>query len=228
MTRTDVRAKFLSSNYPENLRVSEELHPTETITTIYIIRHGHTEPTENGKLYNDPDVELTERGKEQAKALGEWLAKEKPDILLSSTARRVVSTASLIAEKLRIKNIPQKGLDEWSVGEWEGRTYLEVKKEDPEDYKSWASDPIKNAPPGGESIEDLHHRVRGRIKELVAEHKGKTIALVTHAGVTRSILVESLEMPVRNFWRLNISTGSVSKIDVSDSFTTVQYTNFKP
>ncbi|HMO20904.1 MAG TPA: histidine phosphatase family protein, partial [Candidatus Melainabacteria bacterium] len=59
--------------------MSEELHPPETITTIYLIRHGHTEPTENGKLYNDPDVELTEGGREQARALGEWLADHKPD-----------------------------------------------------------------------------------------------------------------------------------------------------
>lgn len=208
--------------------MSEELHPTETITTVYVIRHGHTEPTENGKLYNDPDVELTEKGREQAIALGNWLSQIRPDLLLSSTARRVVSTAGLIAEKLEMENSPQEGLDEWSVGEWEGRTYLEVKKEDPEDYKAWASDPIKNAPPGGESIEDLHARVSGRMKELLKEHRGKTIALVTHAGVTRSILVDALEMPVRNFWRLNISTGSVSKLDISDSFTTVHFTNFKP
>jgi len=208
--------------------VSEELHPPETITTIYLIRHGHTEPTENGKLYNDPDVELTEGGREQARALGEWLANHKPDLLLSSTARRVRSTADLIAERLGLENHPQEGLDEWSVGEWEGRTYLEVKKEDPEDYKKWSSDPIKNAPPGGESIEDLYERVKSRIDSLIEEHKGKTIALVTHAGVTRAVLVKELEMPVRNFWRLNVSTGSVTKLDVSDNFTTVHFTNFKP
>lgn len=208
--------------------MSEELHPTETITTIYLIRHGHTEPTENGKLYNDPAVELTDRGIAQAKALGDWLADKNPDLLLSSTAKRVVSTSELIANRIGMKSCPKSDLDEWSVGDWEGRTYLEVKKEDPEDYKHWSKDPIKNAPPGGESIEDLYKRVQARMVDLIEENKGKSIALITHAGVIRAILVNALEMPVRNFWRLNISVGSVSKIDVSDNFTTVHYTNLMP
>ena len=208
--------------------MSEELHPTETITTVYLIRHGHTEPTENGKLYNDPDVELTENGRSQAKALGEWLQNESPELLVSSTAKRVLSTAELISERIKLPNTPTDNLNEWSVGEWEGRTYLEVKKEDPADYKNWSKDPIKNAPPGGESIEDLYERVKTRIKEIIEEHKGKKIALVTHAGVARAILVDALEMPIRNFWRLNISTGSVTKIDFSDNFSTVHFTNLKP
>lgn len=208
--------------------MSEELHPTETITTIYLIRHGHTEPTENGKLYNDPAVELTDRGIAQANALGDWLADKNPDLLLSSTAKRVVSTSELIANRIGMKSCPKSGLDEWSVGDWEGRTYLEVKKEDPEDYKHWSNDPIQNAPPGGESIEDLYKRVQARMVDLIEENQGKSIALITHAGVIRAILVNALEMPVRNFWRLNISVGSVSKIDVSDNFTTVHYTNLIP
>ena len=76
--------------------MSEELHPTETITTLYLIRHGHTEPVEAGKLYNDPNVELTEKGLKQAEKLGDFVKEVTPDMLMSSSAIRVVSTAKLI------------------------------------------------------------------------------------------------------------------------------------
>ena len=203
--------------------MSEELHPSETVTTIYLIRHGHTEPVEDGKLYNDPAVELTEKGVEQAQALGKFLKTLEPDLLISSSAKRVVSTAALIEKETSLKNILQEDLNEWSVGDWEGRTYLQIKKEDPEDYKNWTTDPIKNAPPNGESIEDLCSRVSNKLQELIHTYEGKSIALVTHAGVARAILIEALEMPVRNFWRLNIPVGSISRIDFSKNFATVHY-----
>jgi len=208
--------------------LSEELHPPETITSIYLIRHGHTEPTEQGKLYNDPEVELTEKGMAQSQNIGTWLKSESPDILLSSSAFRVRSTASLIEKATGMQNTPLHELDEWSVGEWEGRTYLDIKKNDPEIYKQWVADPIVNAPPGGESIVDLCTRINRRLKEVIAEHEGKSIALVTHAGVIRAILIEALGAPVRNFWRIAIPTGSISRVDFSENFATIYYVSFVP
>jgi broad specificity phosphatase PhoE len=208
--------------------VSEPLHPLETVTTVYLLRHGHTEETEKGKLYNDPAVELTERGREQARALGTWLKKSKPDVLACSTAQRVRSTAELIEKEIGMQALPVEGFNEWSVGDWEGRTYLELKANEPEAYKHWSSNPIENAPPGGESITDLYERIRGRLKQVIKENEGKTIALVTHAGVIRCILVEALGMPLNNFWRLSIPVGCISKIDFSDNFATVHFTALTP
>jgi broad specificity phosphatase PhoE len=208
--------------------VSEPLHPLETVTTVYLVRHGHTEETEKGKLYNDPSVELTERGRDQAQALGVWLEKIKPDVLACSTARRVRSTAEIIEKSIGLKAIPIEHLNEWSVGEWEGRTYVDVKEKDPEAYKAWSANPIDHAPPGGESITDLYERIKGQLKDVIKQNKGKKIAIVSHAGVIRSILVEALGMPLINFWRISIPTGSVSKIDFSDNFATIHFTALQP
>jgi broad specificity phosphatase PhoE len=208
--------------------VTEHLHPPETITSIYLIRHGHTEQTEQGRLYTDPAVELTERGRLQAMELAAWVNERKPDILLSSTARRVLSTAGIIENETGLKASAVEGLNEWSVGDWEGRTYLDIKKNDPEIYSRWSADPIANAPPGGESIMDLHARIAERLRDVLKEHEGKKIALVTHAGVIRSILLDALEIPVRNFWRLAIPTGSVSQTDFSANFVTVHFIALMP
>ena len=208
--------------------MSDELHPPETITTFYLLRHGHTEPTENNKIYNDPQVALTERGERQAHLQGVWLKDIKPTHLLSSTAVRVVSTAKIIAEEIGMEAITVDDLNEWNVGTWEGRTYIDRKKNNPEEYHAWCADPIANAPPEGESIVDMCNRIRERLKAITKTYEGSSIALVTHAGVIRSILLEALGIPVRNFWRLSVPAGSVSRVDFSENFATVYFMSLDP
>lgn len=206
----------------------EVLHPEESITSILLIRHGHTRATEEGRLYSDPEVELTDEGKRQSKALAEWLMTRPPDVILSSTAKRVISTAQFISGQTNHPIVPVEGLNEWHVGDWEGRTYLDLKKNDYEDYKRWTSDPIRMRPPGGESIEDMHLRTKKRIAEIIEQYDGKRVALVTHAGIVRSVLIHALEMPLDNFWRLSIPVGTVSKVDFSQSFATLHFMAMRP
>lgn len=209
-------------------QLTEVLHPEETITTFILIRHGHTAQTEGGLLYNDHLAELTDRGVQQARSAAAWLPVESPDLLLSSKALRVTMTAGILSQALGLPVSVVEGLDEWHIGAWEGRTYLEIKKSEPDVYAAWSKDPIHNAPPGGESVVDLCQRVQNYLSVLSQEHKGKRIALVTHAGIIRAFLVHALGMPVENFWRISVPTGSISKIDFSAMFATVHYTSLKP
>lgn len=208
--------------------MTETLHPEETITSFLFIRHGHTRATEEGRLYHDPEAPLTENGVRQAKAIATWLPGRKPDSLLTSPSYRVRSTAEIVASSLGGKPIVVDGLDEWRIGEWDGRTYLDIKKKEPELYHAWSSDPIHNAPPGGESIADLCLRVRHSVDELISRYEGKKVALVTHAGIIRGALLYALGVPVENFWRLMVPVGSVSRVDFSANFATLHYLAFKP
>jgi len=208
--------------------LTEPLHPEETITSFLLIRHGHTKATEQGKLYTDPDAPLTSRGHEQAKALADWLCKQPAELLLSSPSNRVRSTADIIAAAADQQPLIVDGLNEWQVGDWEGKSYWEIKAAEPELYQRWSDDPIHHAPPGGESILDLGRRVERQLKEMIAAHLGRRLALVTHAGVVRGILLYALGIPVENFWRISVPTGSVSKVDFSENFATVHFVAFRP
>ncbi len=207
--------------------MSEVLHPEETITSCLLIRHGHTRATEEGLLYTDPEAPLTKKGQAQAEALSKWLPGQKPDLLISSPSLRVRSTAAIIASVLELEPIIIADLNEWHVGQWEGRTYLDIKKSEPELYHRWSADPINNAPPGGESIAQMCLRVKGILESIISRFAGKRIALVTHAGIIRAAIVEALSIPVENFWRLSVPVGSVSRLDYSVSFTTLHYMSFR-
>ncbi|MBI5175202.1 MAG: histidine phosphatase family protein [Candidatus Obscuribacter sp.] len=210
--------------------MAEELHPLEEVTTIYFVRHGHTMATEMGLLYSDPSLEITEKGKLQAQAAARYIAAHRPELLLRGKAVRVAQSAQPIEEILGLKAETIEGFEEWNVGNWEGRTYLDIKKNDPDQYHQWCADPIENAPPEGESIAHLAGRI-GEAMQAVSgntRYAGKKICMVTHSGIIRSALVHALEMPVRNFWRFSVPTGSITRIDFSKNFATVQFASVRP
>jgi alpha-ribazole phosphatase len=217
-----------SQEQPGKKESKEVLHPEEAITSFLLIRHGHTRATERGLLYTDPEAELTEKGIEQARAIARYISKLTPHIMLCSKAKRVIDTANEIAPALSINPLIYEGLSEWHVGDWEGRSYLDLKNNDPEIYKAWSTDPIRNRPPNGESIEDVCERVDQHMRSLIERYSGSTVALVTHAGIIRSILIKALGMPIDNFWRISIPVGSISRVDFSLSFATVHFMSLRP
>jgi broad specificity phosphatase PhoE len=208
--------------------LTDVLHPEETITSFLLIRHGHTKATEEGRLYTDPNAPLTDKGRLQAQALAAWSVSQKPDALLSSPSLRVRTTADIIGASLEQQPVIIDGLNEWHVGDWEGRTYLDLKNSEPELYSRWSADPIHNAPPGGESISDLCERIERSVKEMISRFEGKKLALVTHAGVIRSAIMGALGVPVVNFWRLSIPVGTVSRLDFSANFATLHFMSWRP
>jgi len=209
-------------------QTKEPLHPEEVVTTALLIRHGHTGATEQGICYTDPAAELTPAGQAQAELIGKWLQSEKVDVLLSSSSQRVVTTAQIVGRELNIPFQVVQDLNEWNVGEWEGRAYIDIKAEQPELYGAWVRDPIVHKPPGGESIEDVYRRTSTKLDELIELHKGKRVVLVTHAGIIRSAIIKALQMDVRNFWRLVVPVGTVTRIDFSPSFASLQFMSVKP
>lgn len=207
---------------------SEPLHPEEVITSLLLIRHGHTEATEAGLLYTDPEAKLTDKGIDQIRAIANWIPRHNPQRLIANTAKRVRATADIISGVIGMEPTICEGFDEWRVGEWEGRTYLDIKENDPDIYAAWSKDPITNRPPGGESIVDLCVRIDHHLRDLIKTYEGQTVAFVSHAGIIRAILVNALGMSVHNFWRLSIPTGSVSRVDYSANFATVHFTSYRP
>ena len=71
--------------------------------TVILVRHAKSSLGNPGL----PDTErpLAERGKRDASVMGKLLAKQlvKPDLILSSPARRALATAELIASELGLK-----------------------------------------------------------------------------------------------------------------------------
>jgi phosphohistidine phosphatase len=70
------------------------------VKRLLLLRHAKTVPA--GPGIEDHERALLTRGREDAPAMGKYLARKKylPDLILSSTARRTVETADLVSQRL--------------------------------------------------------------------------------------------------------------------------------
>ena len=126
-------------------------------TEIVLVRHGETEWSRDGKHTGNTDVPLTERGREQAQALGVALGGRSFARVLTSPLSRAAETARLAgfgdAER-------RDELREWDYGAYEGRKTAEIREERP-GWTLWA-----DGVPNGETAAEVAARVDAVLAEL--------------------------------------------------------------
>ncbi|CAB3768296.1 histidine phosphatase family protein [Paraburkholderia humisilvae] len=167
---------------------------------IWLIRHGETEWSLNGKHTGRTDIPLTERGREQARALVPLLGAVHFDAVWSSPRARALDTCRLAGLGERVEVEPE--LREWDYGIYEGRTTQEIRDSVP-DWAVWHS-PI----PQGESAEQVQARATALIERLLAM-PGRT-ALFSHSHFLRSLAGCWVANAVKFGAHLYLDTASVS------------------
>ncbi|HEX9161353.1 MAG TPA: histidine phosphatase family protein, partial [Thermoanaerobaculia bacterium] len=141
-------------------------------TRVYLIRHGATELTAEDRFAGAIDVRLSDAGREQARLLGQRLARERICAIYASPMQRTVDTAELIAEPHRLKVTTVDAFREIAHGRWEGRSRADVEREYAQEYQRWEDDPYTFAPAGGESGLQVTARALPALLELVETHDG--------------------------------------------------------
>ena len=194
----------------------------EPITKIYFVRHGQTKANVKQLLFGRLDWDLTRKGIKQAKHAAKYLIEVglKPastlDYIISSPLKRAKHTAIIISKKIGIKKIIiDKNIIEKSEGIWEGKSFWDVRKEDPKNYHKWLKNPFKNKPPKGESVEDLNKKVKKFYKTVLKKYLGKNIIVVTHSGPIRLFILNALKANINKFWYLKVECGSITEVHVS-------------
>jgi probable phosphoglycerate mutase len=166
---------------------------------IYIVRHGETEWSASGQHTSHTDLPLTERGRRQAKALGETLAGQRFVLVLTSPLRRATETCELagFAEQASIC----EELREWDYGEYEGLTTPQIRERDP-DWDLW-----RDGCPGGELPSTIGARVDEALSRLRAAD-GDALAFA-HGHVLRVLTARWLAMEPSAGARFKLAAAGV-------------------
>ncbi len=181
--------------------------PAVSRPVVVLARHGETDDNAAGRFQGVRNPPLNDRGREQARALAERLA-AGADLAASGAVRlghagvtgpvplvreiwaspyaRARETAEIVAARLELPVRLDERLKESDVGDWAGRTYVEVQAADPARFQSWVEGDPAHSFPGGETLAD----VTARVQEVVAEARvlAPTVLCVCHGGVIRSAL----------------------------------------
>jgi probable phosphomutase (TIGR03848 family) len=203
------------------------------VTTVLLVRHGLTATT--GRLLTGwtPGVGLDERGRAQAKALGERLAAVPLNAIVTSPLDRCRQTIEeiLAARAGRTGQALEGGgppavpviddrVGECKYGDWTGKSLNELEKE-----PLW---PVVQAHPSavtfpgaeGESMLDMQHRAVSAIRAWNATlGKDATYLVCSHGDVIKAVVADALGLHLDQCQRI-----------VADpcSLTVIRYTPLRP
>jgi len=182
---------------------------SEPLPLVYLARHGETAWSLSGQHTGRTDLPLTERGEEQARALGERLHGLVFAKVLTSPSQRAVRTCALAGFSAGAE--PDPDLAEWDYGDYEGRRTAEILTERP----SWNL--LRDGAPGGEMPEQAAtraDRVVARIRAIPGN-----VLIVSSAHISRVLAARWLGLPpsgARYFW---LGTASLSMLGYEHDMT---------
>ena len=180
---------------------------------VKLIRHGESVFNKLGIVQGHTNSPLTNTGVEQAKLTGEWL-KNTANIsrIYTSPLKRAYQTAQIIAEILKAEIVKVEDFKEIMLGEWEGKSIEEIKRNEPEILELWYTSPTKAKIKGAENLINFQNRVIKAFKELIKEQKEGEIAVVAHGGVISAIIAYVLNLDMNHIWRMKLNNASISEV----------------
>ena len=183
---------------------------------LLLVRHGETEYNRRGLALGRADVPLNETGLRQAERLREALAEVPLTAVYASPLVRAVDTAMSIATAHGMEVLIEDDLIEMDIGEVEGLTFPELRKQFPALAQNWGGpDGPTFRMPGGERLVDVQRRAVDAIEALAARHQDETFCVVTHNFVILSFLAVVLGIELAQFRRLRHGVGAIAEIDIS-------------
>ena len=186
------------------------------MTEIIIIRHGETEWNKTGRFQGHSDVPLSAEGRAQAAALGKNLVVDHVDAIYASDLTRAMETAAPLAQRFGLEVISDPLLRELNFGSWEGRKFNDVNAENPDAMKTFYNDPERVNIPDSEPFPEFQRRVARRVREIVAQERGKRIVIVSHGASIRILFADILSMPIRSIWHVSQLNTAVNKVRFED------------
>jgi probable phosphoglycerate mutase len=155
---------------------------------LWLIRHGETEWSHDGRHTGTTDIPLTPRGEDEARALTPLMRTLRPALVLCSPRERAKRTAELAG--LNIDAI-DPDLSEWDYGDYEGLTSDQIHKTDP-GWTIFAGD----GAPGGERAGDVAIRADRVLTRSANALPGGPVVLIAHGHISRVLGARWIGLPV--------------------------------
>ena len=168
---------------------------------LFLVRHGETVWHLENRYAGRSDVELSDQGREQARALARWAGTARLDALWCSELRRSQETALPCAEASGSELKVDSRLNEVGFGQGEGLTAREMHQRFPREADAFQADPVGHPLPGGEDPRAAAGRAVACLSEIAHEHPRGRVLVVTHNSLVRLALCQILGIPLAEYRR---------------------------
>lgn len=202
---------------------------TDAPTLVALIRHGQTPYNTDGRYQGSSDIELNDRGREQALEAASYLTSEFPDVtwdvVRTSPMLRAKETGEVIAKELGIEKVltlPSLVERDWASAE--GNTIDDM-------YATYdflqglSEDEAREQFPGVEPKDLVTARGRFALQSIAERHPGQNVVVTAHGTILRLLLADVLGSEFPNFpnagvavCRVNCNNMKLHVTEVARSF----------
>src|ERR1017187_1653089 len=155
---------------------------------VLLARHGETnDNVEPIRAQGFTDTPLNDLGRRQAGELAQRITEGEPIASLwASDLSRARVTAEIVGARVGLAPRLDARLREGNRGDWEGRLFIDIEREDPAGFAAWKRAGPGFRFPGGESLLEQQQRVTealteihgtGQLPALAACHGGTNAAM---------------------------------------------------
>lgn len=174
---------------------------------LYTVRHGETAWNKENKVCGVTDVELTQRGREQARALAEQVSGLKVNRIIASPLKRAMETAEIVAGRNGLTVQVDPRLTEQDYGAYEG-----ADRQDPGFLANKRCFAYRY--PGGESMMRVAWRTYGLMEEIKVKYPEENVLLVCHGGVCRVINTYFRDMTNEEFFHYSLGNCIIEEYEL--------------
>jgi len=174
---------------------------------LHFIRTGRTSTDPRKRYVGQTDLPLCDKGRRSLQALREEYRYPPVEMLYTSPLIRCRETADILYPDTYC--VALDGLKDMNLGEFEGKTFDELKGDGA--FSAWLGDSFANTPAGGEETEAFTRRIVGAVDQIFRNMMDEGVtsaAVVTHGGVIMTLLaaVGLPKLPLHQ-WAVSNGTG---------------------
>jgi 2,3-bisphosphoglycerate-dependent phosphoglycerate mutase len=182
------------------------------MSKLVIVRHGQSTWNKENKFTGWIDVDLAEKGIDEALSAGKKLKGLKFDYAFTSALIRAQKTLDIILKEIDQTNLPVKkneALNERMYGDLQGTDKDEARSKFGEKQVHIWRRSFDVAPPNGESLKDTADRVLPYFeKEIVPLLKeGKNIIIAAHGNSLRALIMSLEKINKEEILKVEVPTG---------------------
>jgi broad specificity phosphatase PhoE len=193
---------------------------------IFLVRHGETTWNRQKRVMGRREIPLNRVGIAQAKRIALLIREIGVEAVYTSPLTRAMETARILASSESLPVRIDVGLTELAFGRWEGRLFKDIRKDNA--YQRFVARPLESAVPGGETIVDVQNRGMKAIHKALEEFPRARLLFVSHGDVIRAVLCRFLGLPLEEYRRLRVDTGSLSGVETDGDWAEVKFLNYLP
>lgn len=189
------------------------------------IRTGQTAWDAEGRVCGQAELPVTPAGRDSVLAGLRDIGHPNVSAVLSAPDEASLATAELAAAHFECRVRSVLGLQEMSLGLWEGMLGTVLQGKCPKAYRQWIDDPASVTAPEGETASEAQDRVVAALRGALAKVKtpGQDVAIVLRPIVLGLVKCWLSGEPISRLWSITEERPAIERLTVPRTLLTVRH-----